>query len=225
MSDITIYWASGSPFAWRAVLTAELKGIDYESVLISFQDGDNTKPDYLKMNPRGKVPVLRAGNEFIYESLAVMAYLERAFPDPPLFGESALETARIWQCISEHESYLGPETSRIVGPAFFGTADAQADSIREARQNVHRELARLEATAAEGEFLQGDRITAADVVYYPSIQVLLRAAAKPAMEQFDLGLLPLADRYPHLGAWKTRLDALPACKKTLPPHWKERAVP
>ena len=220
MSDITIYWASGSPFAWRALLTAELKGIDYESVLISFQDGDNTSPEYLKMNPRGKVPVLRAGGEFVYESLAVMTYLDREFPEPPLFGESAMETARIWQRIAEHENYLSPETNRLVGPAFFGTTETQADSIREAREKIHVELARLEGVVGDGTFLGGDRITSADVVYYPSIQVLLRAAGKPTMEKFELGLLPLAERYPKLGAWKARLDALPACEKTYPPHWK-----
>ena len=220
MSDIAIYWASGSPFAWRALLTAELKGIDYESVVISFQDGDNTKPEYLRMNPRGKVPVLRVGSEFVYESLAVMTYLDREFPDPPLFGSSAMETARVWQRIAEHENYFSPEANRIVGPAFFGTTEAQADQIREGRRGIHDELARLEASAADSTFLVGDRITAADVVYYPTIQVLLRAAGKPAMEKFELGLLPLADRYPQLGAWKARLDALPACKKTYPPHWK-----
>ena len=220
MSNITIYWASGSPFAWRALLTAELKGIDYESVLISFQDGDNTAPGYLKMNPRGKVPVLRVDSEFVYESLAVMTYLDEEFPDPPLFGESAMETARVWQRIAEHENYLLPEANRLVGAAFFGNAEEQADSIREARQRIHDELGRLEAIAASGAFLVGDRITAADLVHYPSIQVLLRAAGKPAMEAFELGLLPLADRYPKLGAWKARLDALPACKKTYPPHWK-----
>lgn len=220
MSEITIYWASGSPFAWRAVLTAELKGVDYESALISFGDGDTRKAEYLEMNPRGKVPVLRAGSEFIYESLAVMTYLDSMTPDPPLFGESAIETARIWQIIAEHENYVVPEMSRIVGPAFFGTTEAQADSIREGRDKLREELVRLEAVAGNGEFLLGDHITAADVVHYPSIKVLLRAAEKPTMEKFELGLLPLADRYPKLGAWLARLDALEACQKTYPPHWK-----
>ena len=220
MSDITIYWASGSPFAWRAVLTAELKGIDYESALISFGDGDNRRAEYLEMNPRGKVPVLRAGSEFIFESLAVMSFLDDMAPDPPLFGESAIETARIWQLIAEHENYVVPETSRIVGPAFFGTTDAQADSIREGRDRLGDELGRLEGTAGSGEFLLGGRITAADVVHYPSIKVLLRAAGKPAMKEFELGLLPLADHYPNLGAWLARLDSLEACKITYPPHWK-----
>jgi glutathione S-transferase len=54
MSDVTIYWGSGSPFAWRALLTAELKGVDYESALISFGDGDLRKPEYLEMNPRAR---------------------------------------------------------------------------------------------------------------------------------------------------------------------------
>ena len=163
---------------------------------------------------------MRAGGEFIYESLAVMIYLDKEFSEPPLFGETALETARIWQRIAEHENYLSPEISRLVGPAFFGTVDEHAEEIREARQEVHRELERLEGVAAGSPFLIGDRITAADVVYYPSIRILLRAAEKPAMESFDLGLLPLAKRYPELGAWKARLDALPACEKTVPPHWK-----
>ena len=161
MSDITIYWASGSPFAWRAVLTAELKGVDYKSILISFGDGDTRKAEYLEMNPRGKVPVLRAGSEFIYESLAVMTYLDNVAPDPPLFGESAIETARIWQVIAEHENYVVPQMSRIIGPAFFGTTDEQAASIREGRDKLREELVRLEAVAKNGEFLLGDHITAA----------------------------------------------------------------
>jgi glutathione S-transferase len=164
--------------------------------------------------------VLRVDSEYIYESLAVMTYLDNMAPDPPLFGESPLETARIWQAIAEHENYVAPETSRIIGPAFFGTTDTQADSIREGRDKLREELVRLETNANEGEFLLGDRITAADVVYYPSIKVLLRAAEKPAMEKFDLGLIPLADHYPRLGAWLARLDGLEACKNTYPPHWK-----
>ena len=152
------------------------------------------------------------------ETLAVMTYLDDMAPDPPLFGESAIETARIWQLIAEHENYVVPQTSRIVGPAFFGTTEDQADSIREGRDKLREELGRLERT--NGEFLLGDCITAADVVHYPSIKVLLRAAEKPAMKDFDLGLLPLAVHYPRLGAWLARLDGLEACKKTYPPHWK-----
>jgi glutathione S-transferase len=219
LGEITIYWASGSGFAWRALLAAELKGVDYESSMISFRDGENRSREYLKMNPRGRVPVLRDGDAFIYESIAIVSYLDAEFPDPPLFGGSALETARIWQRVAEHENYVLPEINRIVGPAFFGTADALADDIREARPNVHTELARLEQIAAGGPFLAGDTISAVDVVYYPSIQILLRAAGKPAMRKFELGLSRLGASYPQLDAWKSRLDALPACQKTYPPHW------
>jgi len=221
MSDITIYWASGSPFAWRAVLTAELKGIDFESKLLSFGDGDLRKAEYLEMNPRGKVPVLRAGSEFVYESLAIMTYLDKAFPEPPLFGESAIESARISRLIAEHENYFISETVKIIRPAFFGTTDANAEEIREGRDKLREELVRLEAVAAGGDFLVGDRITAADVVHYPTIKVLQRAAEKPVMEEFELGLFPLVDHYPRLGAWLARLDEIEACKKTYPPHWRE----
>ena len=44
---LTIYWASGSPFAWIALLVAEEKGLPYESKLLSFSENDNKKPEYL----------------------------------------------------------------------------------------------------------------------------------------------------------------------------------
>ncbi len=58
-------------------------------------------------------------------------------------------------------------------------------------------------------------------MHYPTIKVLQRAAEKPVMEEFELGLFPLVDHYPRLGAWLARLDEIEACKKTYPPHWRE----
>jgi len=52
---ITVYWISGSPFAWRVLLALEFKRLPYESRLLSVQKGDLASPDYLSINPRGKV--------------------------------------------------------------------------------------------------------------------------------------------------------------------------
>jgi glutathione S-transferase len=73
---------SGSPNAWRVLLAAEMKNIPYTSKLIEFSGDDLKKPDFLAINPRGKVPVIRDGNYSLYESLAIMAYLERRNPKP-----------------------------------------------------------------------------------------------------------------------------------------------
>lgn len=53
-------------------------------------------PAFATLNPHGKVPVVNADGVIIHESIAIMAFLERAYPSPALFGETAAETVRIW---------------------------------------------------------------------------------------------------------------------------------
>ena len=94
---IELYWGSGSPFAWRVMLTLEVKGLTYDSKLLEFSKGEHKTPAYLRLNPRGKVPTLKDGEFVVYESIAIMAYLDRKYPDPPLFGKTAEEAGLIWQ--------------------------------------------------------------------------------------------------------------------------------
>jgi hypothetical protein len=89
---IELYWGSGSPFAWRVMLTLEVKGLLYESKLLEFSKGDHKTPPILQLNPRGKVPTLKDGDFVVYESLAIMSYLDRKYPATPLFGTTAEET-------------------------------------------------------------------------------------------------------------------------------------
>ena len=108
---LEIFWFSGSGFAWRAVLAAELKGVPYTSRLIEASAGDHRAPEFLAMNPRGKVPVLRDGDVVVTESMAILAYLDRRFPEPPLFGRTAEETARIWR-----GSFHRPDPAHLLRP-------------------------------------------------------------------------------------------------------------
>ena len=58
-SSVEIYWISGSPFAWRVLLTAEVKGIPYEEKLLQASKGELKTPEFLAINPLGRVPALR----------------------------------------------------------------------------------------------------------------------------------------------------------------------
>ena len=51
---IELYWGSGSPFAWRVMLTLEVKGLKYESKLLEFSKGEHKTPAYLQLNPAGQ---------------------------------------------------------------------------------------------------------------------------------------------------------------------------
>ena len=218
---IELYWGSGSPFAWRVMLTLEVKGLAYESKLLEFSKGEHKTPAYLKLNPRGKVPTLKDGDFVIYESIAIMAYLDRKYPEPSLFGQTAEETGSIWRMISECESYLVSAGDKIVRPMFFGKGLDNVEEIQRAAQAVRGELESIDARLARASWLVGDQISAVDITVFPLVQLLLRAASKEAAQPFKLGLTPLAQTYPNVDRWARQIEALPGFERTYPPHWRQ----
>ncbi len=219
---IEVIWGSGSPYAWRVLLTLEVKGLAYELRLIQFSKGEQRAPEHLALNPRGKVPVLREGDYVLSESLAIMAYLDRRQPEPPLFGSSAEETGLIWKAIAEFESYVAPVLRRIVVPVFLGKPLDAAD-LQAAAGELDGELGGMAEAAARHGWLAGERLSAADLAVLPFVEVLLRAARNQALRDLGLAILPFAERYPALEDWRLRIAALPGYARTCPPHWREAA--
>jgi glutathione S-transferase len=202
------------------MLTLEIKKLAYESKLLEFSKGEHKTPAYLKLNPRGKVPTLKDGNFVLYESIAIMAYLDRKYPDPPLFGKTPEEAGLIWRVISECESYLVGEGNKVVRPMFFGKGLERVDEIQQAAQAIRQELQSIDACLARSSWLIGEQISAADITVFPLVQLLLRAASKEAAQPFNLGLLPLSEIYPSIARWVQRIEALPNYQRTYPPHWR-----
>jgi glutathione S-transferase len=215
---LEIYWGSGSPFAWRVLLAAELKRIPYESKLLEFSKGQLKTPEFLALNPRGKVPVIRDGDFVLAESLAILSYLDRKHPEPPLFGRTPEETGRIWGAICDFDSYLR-EPLTIVNRWLFGDKP-RAPEVDEARERAASEIALLEGKLARGPWLVGDAPTAADLIWFPAMRILVRAGVRAEARTTELGLFPFAERYPAIGAWIARIEALPGYERTFPPHWR-----
>lgn len=217
---LEVFWGSGSPFAWRVLLTLEVKGLPYQSRLLQFSKREHKTPEFLAMNPRGQVPVLRDGDYVVWESLAIMAYLERKHPAPPIFGDTPAAHGDIWRAVCELTSYLVEPAETYTLALFHGEADAQAPAVRAAVPQVRTELARLESLLSARDWLAGDGVTAADIVLLPTLKSLERAAGKPGADGFELALLPLAKHYPALARWVARMEALPGYDRTTPPHWR-----
>jgi glutathione S-transferase len=217
---LEVYWGSGSPFSWRVMLTLELKRLPYESKLLEFSKKEHKSPGYLKLNPRGKVPTLKDQDFVLYESLAIMAYLDRKYPDPPIFGRTPQETGHIWRSISETESYLGLAGSKLVTSIFFGKGLENTDEIQTAAAEIREELKRVDTALADSDWLVGSQVSAADIALFPLIQLILRAASKDAAKPLKLDLLPLVQSYPNIAAWTRRVEAIPGYEKTYPPHWR-----
>ena len=161
---IELYWGSGSPFVWRVMLTLEVKGLAYESKLLEFSKGEHKTPAYLRLNPRGKVPTLKDGDFVLYESLAIMSYLDRKYPEPPLFGKTPEETGLIWRALAECESYFVSAGDKVVRPIFFGKGLDKVEEIQQAAQTLRYELksdrrapGRLVLASGRYDFCRGHR--------------------------------------------------------------------
>jgi len=217
---LELYWGSGSPFAWRVMLTLEVKGLAYQSTLLEFSKGDHKAASFLKLHPRGKVPLLKDDDFILNESLAIMAYLDKKYPEPPLFGTSPQETGLIWRTVMETEAYLLSAGDKVIRPVFFGKGLDETEKIQQAAQAVRQELQRIDRELSGSTWLVGKQISAADISLFPLVQTILRAAGKDAAKSLKLELLPLADTFPNLSAWVRRIEALPGYERTYPPHWR-----
>jgi len=172
------------------MLTLETKQIPYSAHLLQAARGDNKKPEYLALNPRGKVPTLRDGDVIVSESIAIMEYVEKRFPARPMFGRTALETATIWRAISEFSSYLQAPLLRVAGPLLAGKMRDAAADVRAALRKSKRSSASSSRGSLISPWLAGADLTAADTTVYPFLALLLRGALKEAGGQLELDLLP-----------------------------------
>jgi glutathione S-transferase len=217
---VEIFWASGSPYSWRVLLAAEFKGIAYESRLLSFSKGETRSPEYTALNPRQRVPALRDGDVVVRESLAILAYLDRKFPERPILGGSAATAGAIFQSICEFGSYMDHSLDSFTQPLYFGGASDKAEQIRAAASTLAEELRTLEATLGTRDSVAPGGLSAADFVWFPGIKSLERASGKEAAAPFELPFLPLEKTHPNIARWMRTVEAIPGYDRTYPPHWR-----
>ena len=211
---LAFYYASGSPYAWRVWLALEHKGIPYERKTLSFDAGDLKTPEFAALNPRRKVPVIVDEGFALYESGAIVEYLEDKRPgEPRLFSADLRQRALQRRMVREADQYFAAPMERLVEAVLFTPPERWSEErIAAARADAHRELAIWE-TAIAGEYLAG-ALSAADFTLYPYVALVLRMGKrKPGLVTGDLS-------GPAISAWTRRMEALPVTRKTWPPHWK-----
>jgi glutathione S-transferase len=214
---ITFYYASGSPFAWRAWLALEHKSLPYDLKSMSFSDGDLKTPEYLGINPRGKVPAIVDDGFSLYESAAILEYLDEQYPDSgaPLFPGDAKNRAHIRRLINEADLYLDQANHKILQQIFFTKKENWDEKlIASGRESVAAELEKFE-TMLSGDYFAGV-LSAADFTIYPMVALMRRVD----MRKPDVDMASLIG--PGMTAWMKRIESLPFFDKTYPPHWKAK---
>jgi len=119
---LDLYWGSGSPYSWRVQLALEYKRLDYVSHELQFSKQEHKSPQMLRMNPRGRVPVLKDGELVVFESLACLYYLDRKLPEPAIFGRTPEEAATVMRVICEYQAYVENYLNQIVTAVFLATS-------------------------------------------------------------------------------------------------------
>ncbi|NJD32530.1 MAG: glutathione S-transferase family protein [Gammaproteobacteria bacterium] len=220
---IELFWGSGSPYSWRVQLALEYKRLPYESNLLQFSKQEHKSPQMLRMNPRGRVPVLKDGDFVVFESLACLLYLDRKYPEPPIFGRTPEEAGTIMRVICEFQSYAETHLMHIVSAMFLEKMDERLEEVTRAMQVVAGEARTIEGRLSRSDWLVGEHVSAADMVVFPGIMLLLRAMEKREAGELRSRFLPLETTYPAIARWIGRMAALPGYERTYPPHWREGA--
>jgi glutathione S-transferase len=218
---IDLYWGSGSPYAWRVLLALEYKRVPYTSHVLQFSKQEHKSPQMLALNPRGRVPVLKDGDYVIFESLAVLYYLDLKYPDPPIFGRTPEEAGVIMRVICEFQAYAEQQVTSLVRTVFGFAPNGPVPDLTEAMHVVASEARTIEGRLSKSNWIVGESVSAADMVIFPSIQLVRRALNRPAARDLSSRFLPIETHYPALGRWIARVEALPGYERTYPPHWRE----
>jgi glutathione S-transferase len=218
--SIDLYWGSGSVYSWRVLLALEYKGLAYTSHLVQFSKQEHKSPQILALNFRGRVPVLKDGNYVVFESLAVLYYLDLKYPEPPIFGRTPEEAGVIMRVICEYQSYTEEHLMKLVRALVAPQPTVRYEELAGSMHVVASEARSIEARLARSDWVVGESFSAADIVIFPALQMLLRALSKPAARELSARFLPLAANYPALERWSKRVEALPGYDRTFPPHWR-----
>jgi maleylpyruvate isomerase len=167
------YWRSSS--TWRVRIALLHKGIRFENhpVHLVRDGGEQHSASYRAVNPMAEVPTLElaeAGKtRSISQSLAILGYLERIAPTPPLIPEEPFAAARAWQLAEMVNSGIQPLQNSAV--LLRVKNELGADEQAWARHFIARGLAALESVASEtaAEYLVGSAVTVADVCLIPQL--------------------------------------------------------
>ena len=197
------------PFVQRAVLALEEKGVDYDIEFIDLAD----KPDwFLEISPRGKVPVLIDDGVPLFESQAIVEYLDETRGGRRLAPEDAKERAR-------DRAWFTYASEEIFSHGWRAESARDDETLEKAIKTLREKMAAVENALEGREYLSGDGSTfgLADLAFLPQFY---RWAAWRRLAGIDV----LGDELPRVGAWVERLLARESVPRSVPPSWEEDAL-
>lgn len=177
----------------------DLAAIGLEVVQVDLSAQENQQAPYLQVNPLGQIPALQLDDgTVIADSIAICRYFELSYPQQPLFGESALEQAKIDQLSRQAEQevlYPMMHAFQHGHPFWAGKIEQLAEFAPLARRRALNRFGYFERLLATQDYLYGGQLSVADLTLYA------------ALDFGRLAGLKVNDQHPHLLAYYQRLHA------------------
>lgn len=197
-------WGIGTPRTHRPQWLARELGVDYDLERIGPRTGETKRPEFLAINPRHKVPAMTHGDLILTESVTIMSYLCDVFSVPEHFfvPSTAVERAKLLEWCFFGMSELDANslyTIRRHGELKAEYGDAPVAVASAGEYFVHQIETMEQRFKAAGDYLMGDRISIADILFVTCLDSAIRYK------------LPVPD---YLMAYHERLSGRPACAET-----------
>ncbi len=207
MSEFIVHSIPGSPFGRAVLATLEEKRASYR--LSPVAPGAMRNEPHISRHPFGRVPVLEHDGFMLYESQAMLRYLDRVLPTPPLTPDEPKAAAWMDQVMNVNDWYLfqGVNTAigfhRVVGPRVLGLTPDEG-AIAAAMPKAHAVCNELGRLLGPQPYFAGEAVTLADLLIAPQLDIL---AATPEWARLSAGNRNLVD-------WLERMNARPSLKAT-----------
>ncbi len=186
MSSFIVHTVPGSPAARAVMATLIEKGAAFR--VTGLAPGAHKTEPHLSRHPFGKMPVLEHDDFTLYETQAILRYLERALPSPPLIPEEPRDAARMDQVMGISDWYLFQGVNvviifqRIVGPRLMGLTPDEA-AIAASMPRAHTVFAELSRLLGKKEYLVSQRMSLADLIVAPHMDFLSQTPEWSALTQ------------------------------------------
>lgn len=142
------------------------KGLEHEFVVTR----SSQEPTFLQISPLGKIPVLETSEGSLTETVAILDYLDDAFPDVPLRPETPFARARARQIINIVQVYVEAQVRQLFPGVFMGGENLATTEVA-VRSTLDRATAALARLLEPGPFLFGDRPMQADLFTFYNIDI------------------------------------------------------
>jgi glutathione S-transferase len=196
---LKFYYTHLSINARRVWVTLLEKKLEFEPILLKL-NGDQFQPDFLELNPFHHIPVLVDGDLKIFESLAILDYLEAKFPNPAFMPVNAEDIAKMRMIELVTVNELPP--SSIVLMKQMLDVPVEEQKIQQARESMATVLQYFEDSLKENQaYLIAEKLTYADIV---------AGTAVVAIPSLGISLEP----YPKVTQWLDKLNQRPSWQQT-----------